>query len=1091
MQMAREKVRNDTGCKAGHTAANGAPYRTEHFLFPIKRHGHIRLLNELNRPNLQQGIVSERMADNAQLHTMSIALHFLNTFRGALMSRFFGILVCTAFASSVYALDIINTVAGNGANSNHADNVPATSSVVVFVGDEAGLTVDASGNIFICDVQKIRRIDAITGIITTVAGTGTAGFSGDGGPATSATLNQPADVCFDSSGNLYIADRKNNRVRKVTMSTGIITTVAGNGGGACNNSQFAGDGGPATSALLNNPKGVCVDSPGNIYIADSDNNCVRQVAAGTGIITTFAGKGFNPGNSGDGGAATSATLGTPNSVAVDSTGAVYIADSGNARVRVVSSGMIFNYAGSPTGTSGYSGDGALATAALVGNHLRVATDSSNNVYIADGSNSVVRMVNFSSSYISTIAGTGARGFSGDGGPATSAVFNGDRMAVAAGPGASPDIVIFDQGNVRIRKIHLGTINTVAGMGFGAFADGSGAAASFSLPTGMFVDQAGNILVCDQNNNRVRRIDAVTGAVSTIAGTGVAGFSGDGGPAVNAQLTRPQSVKGDSNGNIFIADTKNHCVRKIDPSGNISTFAGKGGMGGFSGDGGPATSATISEPDAVELDAKGDVYIIDGSDQIIRKVDPSGIISTVAGTPGMNGFSGDGGPSSSALFCSLNGGFFEPVSQMAYIIDGARIRKIDIVNNGLITTVAGNGISGYTGDGGPATSASLIGPLGVSATPNGDIFIADPFTNAIRKVDGTTGIINTIVGTGVPGFSGDGGPDFSAQLFLPTAVLPAPGGLYILDTGNNRVRRTSLAPASGGAGVTNIAQGEPSVSNPEDGLSISVLSSNGGVIQLLIDVSQLRNALDVETEFDGIGTRSGLSQGLMPVNQFVNPGVFVANVTATDLVAGTAKKGRKTLVVGGAEVGLPPNISAPPSSGKLKNPKLKGKFAFSSVSKNIVSPLAGSGGDSVTLSASFEMPAGFDTSSKQEVDIGIGNLLDVVMIDSKGRGTVPGTGQLVKKLQVKYPKLSGGSKTSAGQTATITITMSGANFSSNGFDTEGITNQLTTQEKAQKSLPRSIQVGMVIGGVAYDVSAPVSFKLSSKGDTGTMGTRTGP
>jgi hypothetical protein len=218
---------------------------------------------------------------------------------------------------------------------------------------------------------------------------------------------------------------------------------------------------------------------------------------------------------------------------------------------------------------------------------------------------------------------------------------------------------------------------------------------------------------------------------------------------------------------------------------------------------------------------------------------------------------------------------------------------------------------------------------------------------------------------------------------------------------------------------------------------------------------------------------------------------VANVTASNLSSGVAKKGRKTLLVSGAEVGDPPAIKTPPKSSLLTNTKLKGKFAFTAP-KDVLVPLAGTGTDLVTMSASFELPEGFDTSAKQEIDLGIGNIVDIVMIDSKGKGTVPGPGKVVKKLQVKYPKLAKGTtKTTAGQKATISVTMSGSNFSANGFDTEGVTNQIATTEKSQKSLSRSIQVGLVVGGIPYQLSAPVSFKLSTKGDSGTIGTRTGP
>ena len=330
--------------------------------------------------------------------------------------------------------------------------------------------MDASGNIFFLDTQKVRRIDATTGLISTVAGSGVGGFSEMVDSRPPPILTSHAGSAWISLSNLFIADSKNNRIRKVNMTTGIISTVAGSGGTPFCGGQFTGDGGLATAASLSQPED-CVDSSGNIFIADTQNNCVRKVAAGTNIITTFAGQGMNGGNLGDGGLATSATLGNPTDVVVDSGGSVYIADDQNARVQFVSSGMINNYAGSTTGMSGYSGDGGPAIAALISNHPKLAIDSSNNIYIADGQNNVIREVLFSTSHINTIVGTGVNGFSGDGGPALSAQLSGDRLAVAVGAGATPDVIVLDQGNARIRTVHSGTINTTGGSGFGAFADG--------------------------------------------------------------------------------------------------------------------------------------------------------------------------------------------------------------------------------------------------------------------------------------------------------------------------------------------------------------------------------------------------------------------------------------------------------------------------------------------------------------------------------------------------------------------------------------------------------------------------------------------
>lgn len=302
--------------------------------------------------------------------------------------------------------------------------------------------------------------------------------------------------------------------------------------------------------------------------------------------------------------------------------------------------------------------------------------------------------------------------------------------------------------------------------------------------------------------------------------------------------------------------------------------------------------------------------------------------------------------------------------------------------------------------------------------------------------------------------------------------------------------TTFAPNSGGQGIPNIAQGGPDVIDPFTLLGIAVMSSDGGVIELGIDVSNLRAALNVSTDFAGIGLRSGAIPGLTPINKFTAPGVYVATATANDAATNAMKgKGRRTIAISGAEVGQPGSTTAPPKSSKLTKVKLKGKFAFAK--KDSLQPLAGSGSDSVSMVGTVELPAGFDVGAKHEIDIAIGNIIDAMTVDAKGKAMLPGGGKVVKKLQIKYPKLKGSTKTTAGQTATVFISMSGSSFSANGFDTEGITNNVLPAEKAAKSINRSIQIAMVVEGTPYTLAAPVSFKLSKTADSGTMGTRTGP
>ncbi len=304
------------------------------------------------------------------------------------------------------------------------------------------------GNIYISDTtnQRVRKVTVSTGIITTIAGTGTGSYSGDNGPATSAGLNYPYGISLDSAGNVYIADYYNNRIRKVTVSTGIITTFAGTGA-----SSYSGDGGAATSASLFFPNYVAIDSLDNVYISDGSNHRIRKVTVSTGIITTIAGSSTSGSYSGDNGPATSATLSGPSGIALDSAGNIYIADTNNNRIRkvTVSTGIITTYAG--IGTQGFSGDNGQASSATFISPSGVAVDSSGNVYIADYSNQRIRKVTVFTGIITTIAGNGGTGFSGDNGAATSAaLYYPSKVAVDT----SGNLYITDSLNDRIRKVAI-------------------------------------------------------------------------------------------------------------------------------------------------------------------------------------------------------------------------------------------------------------------------------------------------------------------------------------------------------------------------------------------------------------------------------------------------------------------------------------------------------------------------------------------------------------------------------------------------------------------------------------------------------------
>ena len=337
-------------------------------------------------------------------------------------------------------------------------------------------------------------------IISTIAGTSTTGYNGDGIPATTAQLNLPHGIIVDTAGNIYIAEEANNRIRKISVTTGIISTFAGTGIGG-----FNGDGILATSAQINGPFGLTFDLYGNLFFADRNNNRVRKITLSTGVITTVAGTGTG-GYNGDGILATSAQLLAPINVEMDATGNLLIADWNNNRVRKVNSntGIISTIAG--TGTSGYNGDGIPATTANIGSPFGITIDNLGNIYIAEWGGHRIRKITLSSGIISTIAGTGTAGYNGDGISSTTAQLYG------------PSFIRFDN--------------------------------------------AGNMYIGDAFNHRVRKITVGTNIISTIAGTGVGGYNGDGIAANTAQLFLPYGIYFDKNCNLLIGDRSNSRVRKI-------------------------------------------------------------------------------------------------------------------------------------------------------------------------------------------------------------------------------------------------------------------------------------------------------------------------------------------------------------------------------------------------------------------------------------------------------------------------------------------------------------------------------------------------
>ena len=703
------------------------------------------------------------------------------------------LLSCALVLSGVMlAQGTIDTYAGNDAI--FADGGKAATAAHL-VGPN-NMAVDAQGNVYISasGLSMVLKV-ATNGVVSVFAGNGLSGSGGDGGLAVGASLSYPAGLAFDSSGNLYIVDVFNSNVRKVDTN-GIISTVAGDGG----QGGFSGDGGLATQALLANPQGVAVDKSGNLYIVDRGNQRIRMVNASSGIISTIAGSSTT-GYSGDGGPAAQATFNLPSSIAIDASGNLYIADTNNWAIRRIStSGIITTVAGN--GQYGYGGDNGQATKAKLAGPTGVAVDASGNLYIADSGNERIRYVN-SSGVIATIAGTGVAGFSGDGSAATAARFS---NPVAVALDASGNVYVADLDNNRIRRFALGgTVTTFAGT-TNSVGDGGPSTQARVEPWAVAVDSAGNLYIADRSEQRVRKVTPA-GTIATVAGTGQTGYGGDNGPATAAVLSTPNDVAVDRSGNLYIADAGNNRIRRVDAAtGTITTFAGTGGCcyagTGTGGDGGLATAATLYYPVSVAVDASGNVYFTDlvqtktsPAPVAIRRVTTDGMIHTWAGGGTKVGFSGDGGPPLSAQFGSSIENIRTGPDGSLYIADtnNNRVRKVDPAG-ATINTVAGNAQTSASGNGGPATSAGLDPPWSVVVDAAGNFYIGANGT--VREVT-ANGTIGPYAGNGGWGFSGDGGPATAASVAgVSGLALDSGNNLYIADSGNRRVRQVQpgVSPA---------------------------------------------------------------------------------------------------------------------------------------------------------------------------------------------------------------------------------------------------------------------------------------------------------
>ncbi|HKB80548.1 MAG TPA: hypothetical protein VKH35_12620, partial [Thermoanaerobaculia bacterium] len=705
-------------------------------------------------------------------------------------------LLLSAVSLRVPAQSILTIAGGGSVDGQLVSDIPT-------LGPQ-GIAFDHRGDVYLAlyYAGQVLKIDATTRTVKVVAGNGASGFSGDGGPATAATLRQPAGIILDANDNLYIADTGNNRVRRVDANSGIIETLAGGGTPA----DGIGDGGPATAAIVGRPWGVAVFG-GSLYITEQnfDANRVRRVNLAAGVIDTVAGStdGSRGGFAGDGGPAKDAQLDTPYGIVVDAEGNLFVADSGNNRVRRIdANGVITTYAGG--GATGTFDDGIPATQADLSTVTALSIAKDGSLLLASFPR--VRRIDKATGVITTIV------------PYAGLLYG---LATAA-----DGTIYFDDGGVF--TLAPGATDPVQFAGSGNYVgDGKPAkAAILHSPQGLALDHSGNLYIADSAGNIVRRVSAADGTMTTVAGTVGAFYSQEqeGADATKAVVGFPVDVAFDGAGNLYVADQLNQRIWRIDPAGKITTDAGGGSPADGVGDGGAATAANFV-PVAIAFDAAGNLYIADTDPYStppharVRKVDAATkVITTVAGSANL-GYAGDGGPATAAHLQQPFGVAVDDDGSLLISDYGnGAIRRVD--RAGIISTIAGSpdrSAGDPLGDEGPA-SAARLSPLHLTVDrATGDILVADGSSHRVRRID-PAGIIHTVAGSDnfyyEGGFSGDNGRATEAKLSfdygdLSGVAVAANGDLYLSDSQNNRVRAVFACVPVAAPSITNVPDGAAS------------------------------------------------------------------------------------------------------------------------------------------------------------------------------------------------------------------------------------------------------------------------------------------
>ena len=746
---------------------------------------------------------------------------------------------------------VIQTVAGSDFVGDDAAAIAAV------LSQTEGIAVDGLGTIYVADADD-NRVRKITpdGTIHTAAGTGTAGVGGDGGPAHQALLSHPYGVAVDPSGNLYVADLGNARVRKVS-SDGTIQTIAG--GGSISPANNAG-GSPAVNIQLLQPRNLAVDPDGTLYISDFGANQVYRVSPG-GILTVFAGTG-TAGLAGDGSAAQLAQLNAPAGLASDGNGTLYIADSGNNRIRKISHGLISSLftVTAPTGLAlgstgtlyvaarNYLGTTASAIAGLP-SAFDVALDRAGNLYATTGSYVEEVVPN---GQIAIIAGSGAsRYFGGDNGPAASA--------------------------------------------------------RLDSPSGIAFDTSGNAYVADTANHRIRKITPA-GIISTIAGAGTAGYAGDNGTATAAKLNAPAGVALDSQANIYIADSGNNAIRKITPGGSISTLA-----------------AGFNNPEALAVDSNGSVHVADTGNGRIAKVTASGSVTTLAEVSKPAGIAIDsaGGVfvSESARvslissdgtvnvvldgLSSPRGLAFAPNGDLLIAETGLNVIR-RLTPGAKPVLIAGTGAAGFSGDGGSASTAELNSPAGLAVDSNGAIWIADQANDRIRALTPQADAAEVAVSPTI----------VNAASLAPGSI--APGEIVMLFGAGFEAAQTKLLFNGEPATILNAGPGQidalaPADLSPNSIIQLSIAVSGSQIATLPVPV--VAAAPGIFTTGNGSGPAAANNQD-GSVNSESNPAAR-GSVISFYATGGGSDLGSVTVEIGGYAAQVPYAGPAPGFPGLIQ------------------------------------------------------------------------------------------------------------------------------------------------------------------------------